>query len=73
LSVPSFVAWSGATLFESCWRLFRLKKRPPITRQLLALIGVPIELNDRKAREELGYVGRMIRKTGLDELKKTKG
>jgi hypothetical protein len=50
----------------------QVKRQPPITRPLLALIGVPVELGDGKARKKLGYVGNITRKTGLEELQKLK-
>jgi len=69
LSVPRAVAWTSAAFLEALWRLLRLKGRPPITRTLLSLIGMPIELSDAKARKELGYAGHMSRSAGLEELR----
>jgi nucleoside-diphosphate-sugar epimerase len=69
LSVPRAVAWTSAAFLEALWRLLRLKGRPPITRALLSLIGMPIELSDAKARTELGYAGRVSRSSGLEELR----
>jgi nucleoside-diphosphate-sugar epimerase len=69
LSVPRAVAWTSAAFLEALWRLLRLKGRPPITRALLSLIGMPIELSDAKARKELGYAGHVTRSAGLEELR----
>jgi hypothetical protein len=38
-SVPFGVAWLMATVMESVWRLFRLRSKPPVTRQTLRMIG----------------------------------
>jgi nucleoside-diphosphate-sugar epimerase len=69
LAVPRLVAWVSAAFLEGLWRLFHLRGRPPITRTLLALIGVPIELSDARARTELGYTGHVSRSAGLEELR----
>ena len=69
LSLPWPAAWASAAFLEGLWWLFHLRGRPPITRTLLALIGVPIELSDAKARTELGYTGYLSRPAGLEELR----
>jgi hypothetical protein len=61
LSLPWPAAWASAAFLEGLWWLFHLRGRPPITRTLLALIGVPIELSDAKARTELVYTGYVSR------------
>jgi nucleoside-diphosphate-sugar epimerase len=68
VSIPRWAAWWGAAITEKWWRLRRLSGTPPITRDLLALIGGPMELNDARARLELGYQGSFIRKQGMAEL-----
>jgi hypothetical protein len=35
---------------------------------MLALIGGAIEICDNKARRELGYIGRVTRQEGINEL-----
>ena len=54
-SVPFPVAWAMAGLMGVAWRVFRLAGEPPLTRQLLQLIGHPLTLDIGKARRELGY------------------
>ena len=54
-SVPFPVAWAMAGLMGAAWRAFRLAGEPPLTRQLLQLIGHPLTLDIAKARGELGY------------------
>jgi nucleoside-diphosphate-sugar epimerase len=40
---------------EAAWRIFRIPGEPPITRQMLRMIGMPFTLNTSRARKELGY------------------
>jgi nucleoside-diphosphate-sugar epimerase len=54
-SVAFGMAWTMAGLMAMVWRLFRLKGQPPITRQMLRLIGKPFTISTRKAQKELGY------------------
>jgi nucleoside-diphosphate-sugar epimerase len=70
LSLPWSAAWASAAFLEGLWRLFHLRGRPPITRTLLALIGTSIDLNDGKARKELGYTGHVTRSAGLEEMRR---
>ena len=54
-SVPFGVAWWMARCMEAVWRVFRLGGEPPLTRQMLRMIGVPTTVNISRARSELGY------------------
>lgn len=54
-SVPLGVAWWMARCMEAVWRVFRFGGEPPITRQMLRMIGMPFTLNISRARRELGY------------------
>jgi hypothetical protein len=38
---------------------------PPVTRTAVAVVGVEVTVSDRKAREEIGYVGKVTREAGL--------
>ncbi len=49
------LAWTMAGVMGTAWRIFRRKGEPPITRQMLRLIGRDFTLDIRRAREELGY------------------
>ncbi len=40
-----------------------------MTRTALALMGTEVTVDDRKARRELGYVGKMSREAGLAEMR----
>ena len=68
LSVPRWAAWAAAALLEKLWHMFRLKGRPPITREIIKLVGGPLTVRDDKARRELGYTASMTREKGLAEL-----
>jgi nucleoside-diphosphate-sugar epimerase len=54
-SFPLAMAWFMATLMEGFWRAFSRKGEPPITRQLLRLIGKDFTLDTSKAQRELRY------------------
>ena len=54
-SVAFGMAWTMAGLMATVWRPLRLEGRPPITRQMLRLIGKPFTISTRKAQKELGY------------------
>ena len=49
------MAWTMAGIMGLVWRLLRLKGEPPITRQMLRLIGMPFTVRTDKARKELVY------------------
>ena len=54
-SAPLPVAWVMASVMEWVWRAFSRQGEPPITRQMLRLIGAPFTLDIGKAQRELGY------------------
>lgn len=54
-SAPLPVAWMLARVMEWAWRAFRRAGEPPITRQMLRLIGQPFTVDITKARRDLGY------------------
>lgn len=49
------LAWTMAGLMGAAWRIFRRKGEPPITRQMLRLIGQDFTVDICRARDELGY------------------
>lgn len=67
-SVSFGMAWTLAGIMGLGWRLFRFKGEPPITRQLLRLIGKPFTVRTDKARKELGYSPRVTWKAGIAEM-----
>lgn len=68
-SIPRGVARAAAAASEWTWRKFGLKSEPPVTRYALAAVGQEVTVNDAKARNELGYVGRVSREEGLREMR----
>ncbi len=64
-SAPLPVAWAMASVMEWIWRAFSRKGEPPITRQMLRLIGAPFTLDTGKAQRELGYRPVISRDEGL--------
>jgi nucleoside-diphosphate-sugar epimerase len=53
--VPVATAWRLATIMESAWRVLRLKGQPPLTRQMLRMVGYDFTISDKRALTELGY------------------
>ncbi|MFN4272290.1 MAG: NAD-dependent epimerase/dehydratase family protein [Aliihoeflea sp.] len=68
-SAPLGVAWFMATVMENVWRTFRLKGEPPLTRQMLRLVGYDFTMSDRRAREELGYAPVVTWEQGVEEMR----
>lgn len=64
-SAPLPVAWVMAGLMEWVWRAFSRPGEPPMTRQMLRLIGEPFTVNTDKAQRELGYRPIVSREQGL--------
>lgn len=64
-SVAFPVAWTMAGIMGAAWRTLRLSGEPPITRQMLRLIGKPFTIRIDKARTELGYTPAMDFAGGL--------
>lgn len=64
-SAPLPVAWVMAGVMEWVWRTFSRQGEPPITRQMLRLIGKPFTLDIGKAQRELGYRPEVSSEQGL--------
>ena len=54
----------------AAWRALNLKGEPPITRQMLRLMGKPFTVNTRKAQADLGYAPRITMTEGLAAMQK---
>jgi nucleoside-diphosphate-sugar epimerase len=67
-SISFGTAWTVAGIMGAAWRLLRIKGEPPITRQMLRLIGKPFTVRIDKARRELGYAPRMTWKQGIAQM-----
>lgn len=66
-AVPRALARALAATFEAVWPA-RAARPPPLTRTLLAVMGVEVTVNDARARAELGYRELVTREEGLEEL-----
>lgn len=64
-AVPFRLAWMMAGVMGAAWRLLGRSGEPPITRQMLRLIGKPFTINIAKARADLGYVPRVSFAEGI--------
>ncbi|MCX4160184.1 MULTISPECIES: NAD-dependent epimerase/dehydratase family protein [Paraburkholderia] len=67
-SVSFSMAWTIAGLMAGVWRLFHLRGEPPITRQMLRLIGKPFTIRYDKARRDLGYIPKVSWKQGIEQM-----
>lgn len=54
-TAPMSLAWPAATLMEAAWRALPLGGQPPLTRQMLRMVGFDFTLCDARARDDLGY------------------
>jgi nucleoside-diphosphate-sugar epimerase len=70
-SVPFGMAWMLAGLMGIAWRVLRLKGQPPITRQMLRLIGKPFTIRTDKVRDDLGYAPRTTLSDGLAAMQRS--
>jgi nucleoside-diphosphate-sugar epimerase len=70
-SAPLRVAWLMATGMETVWRAFDLRGEPPLTRQMLRLVGWDFTISDRRARDELGYAPVMNWEDGVAQMRAT--
>lgn len=64
-AVPFGMAWFMAGVMGAAWRIFRRDGQPPITRQMLRLIGKPFTIRTDKARADLGYAPEVTLAEGL--------
>ncbi len=65
---PMWVAKFAAGGSEFIWRTFSLAGAPPISGTVVNLMFEEVTVNDRKARDELGYTGHVSIEQGLAEL-----
>ncbi|MCW0234762.1 MAG: NAD-dependent epimerase/dehydratase family protein [Ferrovibrio sp.] len=64
-AVPFRLAWMMAGVMGAAWRMLGRSGEPPITRQMLRLIGKPFTISIAKARADLGYVPRVSFAEGI--------
>jgi nucleoside-diphosphate-sugar epimerase len=68
-SFPFRVAWTLAPVVEGVWSVLHLKNDPPLTRQMVRMMGLPFTLNIDRARQELRYEPAFQFEQGIRELK----
>ncbi len=66
--VPSFVARPAARAVEGIWRLFGLRKAPPMTRFAIDMMSASVTVSTAKARAELGYAPVISVEEGMREM-----
>jgi nucleoside-diphosphate-sugar epimerase len=54
-SVSFSFAWMIAPVIETVWKVFGIKSDPPLSRQMVRMIGKPFTLNIDRARKDFGY------------------
>lgn len=54
-SIPGAVARPLARTIEGVWRLFRIRKTPPMTRFAIDMMSATVTVRTEKARADLGY------------------
>jgi 2-alkyl-3-oxoalkanoate reductase len=64
-SVPRPLAAAGAYAFEGIWKLLGIKKRPPVTREALNLVGSDNRIPIDRVRYEMGYEPQVSYREGL--------
>jgi hypothetical protein len=67
-SVPALVARPAARLIEGVWRLFGVRKAPPMTRFAVDMMACSVTVSTAKARAELGYRPVISVEDGLREM-----
>ena len=67
--LPRGVANLMASLCAVIWKTFRLKSRPPIAPLMIRLMATEFSVDDRKARDELGYENVLSFEEGVEQLK----
>ncbi len=68
-SIPRFVAAMAAVCCEGIWKGLNIKKRPPITREALNLVGSDNRIPHDRVKSELGYQPRITYAEGLARTK----
>jgi nucleoside-diphosphate-sugar epimerase len=67
-SISLSAAWKVGTVFETTYKLLRLKGEPPMTRFLAAQLATSHYFNITRAREDLGYKPDISTAEGLQRL-----
>lgn len=68
-SIPSQVARPLARLVEGVWRLFRVRRAPPVTRFAIDMMSSTVTVRTDRARAELGYAPVIDVEAGLEAMR----
>lgn len=68
-NIPRGVAMGMSKAFQAIWKLFGIKKRPPVVPMVVRLMGTELTFTDAKARKELGYRNAISIEQGLKEIR----
>jgi nucleoside-diphosphate-sugar epimerase len=68
-SAPLGMAWLMAAVMESAWKVLGIRGEPPLTRQMLRLIGWDFTVSDRRAHDELNYSPVISWEEGLAQMR----
>lgn len=64
-AVPFGISWTMAGIMGAVWHLLRLKGEPPLTQQMLRLMGKAFTVEIARARKDLGYAPVLSPEDGL--------
>lgn len=67
-SVPYWLASTLGRVMDTLWRIRQKESDPPVSRSMMRMIGREFTINDAAARSELGYVGKVSRQQGLQDV-----
>jgi nucleoside-diphosphate-sugar epimerase len=67
-SIAFGMAWTVAGVMGFFWKLLRRSGEPPLTKQMLRMIGKPFTVNTDKAQRELGYTPRVSWRSGIQQM-----
>lgn len=70
-NVPVWMARAIARVVESIWTLFRIKRKPPITRFSAAIMSANCTIASERAKLDLGYEPRVSVAEGMEIMRKT--
>jgi nucleoside-diphosphate-sugar epimerase len=68
-TIPRWLARAFSRATDALWRALPLRGRPPLPYASFLLIGGEVTVDDRKARRDLGYEGRVTIEQGLRAMK----
>jgi nucleoside-diphosphate-sugar epimerase len=72
-SLPSAIARPLALVVEGTWRLFGIRKQPPMTRFAVEMMSSHVTVKTAKAKNGLGYAPIVTFEAGLAELRALRG